>query len=150
MRKSLLLTAFLLLISTVTFAQKSGFGIGVIVGEPTGISAKKFLSNTTAIDAAAAWSFKDEAALHIHADYLFHDYSLIKSREGRIPFYYGIGGRIKLADDPLVGIRIPVGIAYEFEGAPVDIFVEVVPLLDLVPETEFDFNAALGVRFYVK
>ena len=33
---------------------RQGFGIGLIVGEPTGLSAKKWLSDTTAIDAAVA------------------------------------------------------------------------------------------------
>ena len=33
---------------------RQGFGIGLIVGEPTGLSAKKWLSDATAIDAAVA------------------------------------------------------------------------------------------------
>jgi len=30
----------------------------------------------------------------------------------------------------------------------VDIFFEIVPLLDLVPETDFGPNSAIGVRYY--
>jgi len=59
------------------------------------------------------------------------------------------GGRIKFGeDDDFIGIRIPVGLAYLFEGAPVDVFLEVVPLLDVAPETEFTLNAAIGVRYF--
>jgi hypothetical protein len=39
-------------------------------------------------------------------------------------------------------------LTYIFQSAPVDIFFEVVPILDLVPDTEFDLNAALGARFF--
>lgn len=150
MRKLLFIMSFCFFLSSVNYAQQEGFGIGIILGEPTGLSAKKFVSSSTAFDAAAAWSFRHEAALHLHADYLFHNYSLIAVEQGRLPLYYGIGGRIKLADDPLVGVRIPVGLSYEFADAPVDIFLELVPLLDLVPETDFDFNGAIGVRFYIR
>ena len=35
-------------------AQDKGTGLGIIVGEPTGFSAKHWLTNTTAIDGAIA------------------------------------------------------------------------------------------------
>ncbi|MBP2681688.1 MAG: hypothetical protein H6Q78_1551, partial [Candidatus Krumholzibacteriota bacterium] len=44
--------------------------------------------------------------------------------------------------------RVPVGLTYIFDGAPLDIFFEIVPILDLIPDTEFDANAAIGIRFY--
>ena len=67
-----------------------------------------------------------------------------------LPLYFGVGGRLRLRDnrDDDIGVRIPVGLAYMFADAPFDIFVEVVPILDLVPDTDFDLNAALGGRFY--
>ncbi|KAB2908624.1 MAG: DUF3996 domain-containing protein [Ignavibacteriales bacterium] len=141
---------FLLFSASSIFAQVGGFGAGIIVGEPTGLSAKLFLSKDHAIDAAVAWSFKKEAALHIHADYLYHDNDFLKVRSGRLPVYFGIGGRIKLQEKSRIGVRVPVGMAYEFPKAPFDIFLEIVPLLDIVPDTHFDFNSAIGVRYYFK
>ncbi len=131
-------------------AQDSGFGLGIIVGEPTGISAKLWTGQSTAIDGAVAWSFGRNEAMHIHVDYLFHYFNLFNIEKGKLPLYFGIGGRVKLADDTKVGVRIPVGIDYMFSNAPVDIFLEVVPLLNLVPDTEFDINAGIGVRFFFK
>ena len=49
-------------------AQVEGLGIGIIVGEPTGICGKLWLSGRTAIDGAAAWSFNKNGNLHLHAD----------------------------------------------------------------------------------
>lgn len=129
-------------------AQSGKFGAGIIAGEPTGLSLKYRLSENNAIDAAAAWSFLKEAAFHVHADYLFHDYSLINVSKGKLPFYYGIGARLKLSEKSRVGVRIPLGLSYEFANSPVDIFLEVVPLLDLAPSTELNLNGAVGVRFY--
>ena len=141
------LVIIVLCVSNV-YAQESGFGLGIILGEPTGLSCKIWTTSTTAVDAAAAWSFADESALHLHADYLFHNFSLIDVERGLVPLYFGIGGRIKLEDDSKVGVRIPVGIGYFFEGAPLDFFLELVPILDLAPDTEFEFNGALGLRYF--
>lgn len=131
-----------------TVAKEGDFGLGVIVGEPTGLSGKLWTEDSTAVDGVAAWSFGKRSALHLHADYLFHNFGLFKVEKGKLPIYFGIGGRIKFEDNSKVGVRIPVGIEYIFTGAPLDIFLELVPLLDLVPSTEFRFNGGIGVRYF--
>jgi hypothetical protein len=144
---------FFIIIITLFFAmnisaQSKGIGLGLIVGEPTGISFKYWTGSTTAFDAALAWSFIDEGAFHIHGDYIFHNMRLISVPEGTLPFYYGIGVRIKTSNDTRLGVRVPLGLAYLFNNAPIDIFLEVVPILDLTPKTDFSINAALGARYY--
>ncbi|MDK2976014.1 MAG: hypothetical protein PWP06_489, partial [Candidatus Marinimicrobia bacterium] len=62
--------------------------------------------------------------------------------------YYGLGAKVKLMDDVQVGIRVPVGLVHELESAPIDIFLEIVPGLNLIPETNFGINGGLGVRYY--
>jgi hypothetical protein len=137
-----------------------GIGVGAIVGEPTGISVKKWLSPTRAVDFAAAWSFSENDSLELHGDYLFHDFTLLKPQgiKGRMPVYTGLGVRVKLRDsgnsggrnahDNLIGVRVPIGISYLFGDAPVDLFGELVPILDLAPDSRFDINLAFGARLY--
>jgi len=139
-------------------AQDRGFGLGIVAGEPTGISLKNWQGRTVALDAAVAWSFAGDGFIQLHGDYLSHNFSLLKVEKGQLPFYYGIGGRLKLIniddkrderdDKTRLGVRIPLGFAYLFEKVTLDLFVEVVPVLDLVPETEFDLNAAIGLRYF--
>lgn len=130
-------------------AQTGAFGIGVMLGSPTGISAKKWLSRRTAIDGGAAWSLGKNPGLHLHADYLVHRSDLEGLVDGRSYAYYGIGGRIKLEnEDPLLGVRIPLGVTYLFPDAPFDAFFEVVPVFDVMPRTRFDLNLSIGMRFY--
>jgi len=145
--KFVLSLSLLLFISTIN-AQNKGAGLGLIIGEPTGFSFKYWMSSTTAVDAALAWSFVDDGAFHIHADYILHSFDLIRIPEGKMPFYYGIGGRLKTSDDARLGVRVPLGLAYLFQKAPVDIFLEVVPILDLTPKTDFKINAAIGARYF--
>jgi hypothetical protein len=143
-----------LTVSVATQSQLSAqtssgdLGLGIIVGEPTGISGKMFMGGNTALDFGAAWSFGKNASLHLHADYLIHRFDLIEVDRGRLPFYYGIGGRLRLADDAQVGIRIPVGLSYYLENDPLEIFFEIVPVLDLTPGTGFSGNGGFGVRYY--
>jgi hypothetical protein len=127
-----------------------GFGLGIIVGEPTGIAFKGWLSSSTALDGGAAWSFADNSNFAFHMDYLVHRFDWLDVSKGQLPVYFGIGGRFKIRDDAddALGIRIPVGLNYLFEASPIDIFFEVVPILELTPETEFRLNAAIGVRFF--
>jgi hypothetical protein len=137
-------------------AQRSGFGLGVIVGEPTGLSAKGWTGRNSAVDFAAAWSFSGESALHLHADLVWHKFDLLHVSEGQLPFYYGIGMRVKFSggedhqdDDVTVGLRIPLGLDYLFGGGtPLDVFFELVPIVDLVPDTDASLNASLGLRYW--
>jgi hypothetical protein len=146
-------TVSLIFISIILFqlsmnAQDKNFGLGIILGEPTGVSAKLWTSGDNAFDFGAAWSFKGDGHLLLQADYVWHIFRLIPVSSGKLPFYVGVGGRVVLADDPLIGVRVPLGLDYMFSNAPVDIFVELVPILDLAPETDFDFGGGIGARYW--
>ena len=139
------------LLSLVTAqAQDKGFGIGVILGEPTGLSAKGWLQSNNAIDGGLAWSFRGTGYIHMHADYLWHFPNAIRSSERFVP-YAGPGIRLGGGKGGSVfGIRVAGGIAFWPRGAPIDVFVELAPIVDLAPTTEVSFNAGLGVRFFFK
>lgn len=141
---------FLFFSSAVSQTGENNFGLGIIVGEPTGISLKHWQTNNNAIDAGIAWSIDEYDALHLHGDYLWHNFSLFEDVEkGDLPFYYGVGARVIFAEtDAVLGARIPVGLNYLFENSSVGIFLEVVPTINLLPDTDFDLNGGVGVRYY--
>lgn len=136
---------------SVTTVQAKTFGLGLIIGEPTGLSAKYWLNERNALDAAVAWSFEGNDSFHLHANYLFHNYSLINQpATASVPVYYGIGARVKNRSNrsDKVGVRIPLGVSYIFNDHPFDLFAEIVPIVDVSPSSGFSLNAALGTRFY--
>ena len=126
------------------------FGAGVILGEPTGASVKYFFTDSFAIDGAFGWSFHDETDLTLHADALWHKHHLLDTSKGQLSLYFGAGGRVKFRDhaEDRVGVRIPVGLAYKFDRAPVDLFVEVAPIIDFTPSTKGSFSAGMGARYW--
>lgn len=140
---------------SVAVAQPSGVGLGLIMGEPTGLSLKVWTTSHVALDAAVGYSWwRYGQTLQVHGDVLWHSHSLTQSADGYLPLYIGIGARLKLADEPhdypdlRVGLRIPFGLEYVFARVPVGLFLELVPIFDLTPENDWGGNGAIGFRYY--
>ena len=129
-------------------AQDSGTGLGIILGEPTGISLKSWVGRREAFDIAVAWSFEGEGAIHIHADYLLHNFRSFRIQKGDLVFYYGIGARVKTVDKTQFGVRFPFGLSYFFEGDPLEIFFELGPIMNLSPKTRFRMTTCVGIRYF--
>ncbi len=131
-------------------AQKSDLGIGVIFGEPTGISAKYWITESNAVDFALAYSFVGvRTGLSLHADYLYHINDLIKS-EYNIPFYYGFGVRLRTNNhhSDSFGVRGVAGLLLFLKDYPIDVFIEAAPIFNLFPETYLNLDLAIGARYY--
>jgi len=152
MKKIWLLGLAVFLLPPLLTAQHHDFGLGVIVGEPTGVSWKIWTGGRNALAGAVAWSFGRRDAFHLHADYLFHNYRLFPDSKRRLSFYYGLGIRFlfheKEEDTTGIGVRFPLGLEHIFRTPSLGIFAEIVPILDLSPGTDFDLNAAIGFRIY--
>lgn len=144
-----LIIMFIVLASVSTYSQTRGFGLGIIVGEPTGVSAKYWLSGENALDFGLGYSFVNKGRFHFHMDYLFHHQNIFRAEEN-FALYYGPGFRLKTVegDDARLAFRFGVGLVWLPRSAPIDVFVEIAPLLDIIPSTDFNVNAGLGLRFY--
>ena len=147
---TLIASVLVLLFSVINVVaqERDEFGIGLIVGEPSGLNGQFFWGPHTAIDITAAWSFNDW--FMTMADFQVYDYIGDAPREWR--WYYGLGGYLALPEneDGTLGLRIPVGIKYHFPHSYIDVWAEVAPALELVPETEADFQGGLGLTFWLK
>jgi hypothetical protein len=143
----LLVLVVVLFGSGISYGQTRGFGLGVIFGDPTGVSLKNWLSADNALDAGVAWSFRGDGYLHIHADYLWHFRDAIRSEERFVP-YAGVGGRLGLSSEAVFGVRGVGGIAWWPKGVPLDVFAELAPVFDLAPSTGFSMMGGLGVRYF--
>jgi hypothetical protein len=158
--------ALMALISVPLTARAGGpesrdFGLGIILGEPSGLTGKLWLTSDHALDFHLAYRVQGED-LGIYVDYLVHFYGVFDIHTGfRLPLYAGIGGVLTThftdhdhgrhhhhGDNLGLGVRIPLGVAMEFKDAPIEIFLEFVPGMLILPGTNSDFGGALGGRFY--
>jgi len=139
------------LTATSAFAdERKRIGGGVILGEPTGLTFKYMLDNLNAFDVGAGWETSGDDEFEIYADYLYHMYDLIRVPRGQLPLYFG--GGLRFIDrenrDNKFGVRIPVGVEYLFENVPLGAFLEAAPVLNLTPDTDFDLEGGIGIRFF--
>jgi hypothetical protein len=158
-----------------SFEANKTFGVGLELGSPTGLIGKWFLSESGALDFGFGTVFGTSGrsgAFHIYGDYLFHPISLASHAEFELPLYIGVGGRFWHFDQrfapfdvelsaSVVGVRVPVGIAFDFNSVPLDAFVQLVPTLDYYSYSsssfgdmfgnngfDLDFDASIGVRYW--
>ena len=133
--------------------KQDRFSLGIILGHPTGLSAKLWLGPSSAVDAAVAWNVP-AGRLHLHADYLQHFFDVFDVAPDRLPLYVGIGGDLRIrfedpggSDGVRSGVRVPFGVSFLSAELPLDIFAEVVPGMRLYPATTFDIWWGLGARY---
>lgn len=138
----------LLMMAHSGVGQAKGFGLGIILGEPTGFSGKAWTGPDNAVDAGIAWAFTREGYAHIHLDYLWHFPQAIQAEERFVP-YTGVGGRLGVGGSKgRFGIRFPGGIAYWPRSIPLDVFLEIALIMDFAPATQGSVNGGIGARYF--
>ena len=150
---ALVMTVSLFTLSTALAApaEEKRLGLGAILGEPTGLSANYLLGKNNAIDFSIGWNVSGDNNFNLHSDYLWYRHGLLKPSSGSMAVYFGVGGRMELRENASdnYGARAPIGVSYRFaDPQALEVFGEIVPILDLSPSTEFDINIGVGVRYY--
>ena len=152
------------------FQANKTFGLGIMLGSPTGLSGKYFTGPATAIDfGVGGIGYRGREGLHLHADFLWHPLSFVSDPAFELPLYFGIGGRFfnyrwhhgdHTHGGAALGVRAPIGIAFDLNNHPFDIFFELALVMDfLLDDDDFDddfdddgvyisIDGAVGFRYY--
>jgi hypothetical protein len=136
------------------------FGLGVQLGGPTGIAGKYYLGGRrNAIDFVVG-AFSDDNAfeddLYVHVNYHWHLEELTSGSGVTIPFRMGVGGFFGTFDnwgaevdnDVNLGARMPVGLDFDLETAPVQFWVEVGVGVSIFERVGLHTDGGIGVRYY--
>ena len=136
------------------------FGLGVVLGDPTGLSAKYYLGGpTNAIDFALAFdTYSDngntDGWMYFHATYLIHPSVLAKPQGFEMPWHVGVGGYVmsdefqSSNDRDALGVRVPIGLDFNLDAIPLQFFGDIALRVNLLPATGIDFDLGIGARFY--
>ncbi len=142
--------------------EKGSLGVGIVIGEPTGIAAKLYLKDDQALQAALGFTFVS-GGFHAHADYVFHPWILEEREAFTLPAYVGPGVRVMQHragrdgdDDFRIGARAVAGLLFDFKEIPLDVFVEVAGVLEFrfgssdedINGIGLALNGGLGGRYY--
>jgi len=148
-----------------SFEANKTFGLGLELGAPFGITGKYFLSQDRALQfgVGTLYHWRDRDGLNVYLDYLFHPLSLVSNPSFELPLYFGFGGRVWDVDDYSrneryrdtfgIGLRVPVGIAFDFTNVPIDIFIQLAFVLDFYTGDYYrtvygDVNGSAGIRYW--
>jgi hypothetical protein len=130
-------------------------GLGLMLGNPSGLSYKFWLDEKTAFDAAAGIN-QDE--FDVHATFLWHVFNWNDriqpgslgaiTERGDFPVYFGVGPRVLFEKNTEFGLRFPVGLSFLPRSSTWEFFTEIAPVVRLTPDTGMDFDFAIGARYY--
>jgi len=144
-------------------AHSRKLGLGGMIGNPTGITLKYHFTPNHALTAALGVGFWGGHNFHIHVDYGYH-FDLTKAADFDLRMY--VGGGVKFfyyywhnyynyydsnwdhAGRAGIGIRVPVGIAFNINKVPLEVFLELAPGIAFLPWIGFFFDGAIGLRYY--
>ena len=148
------------------FEANKQFGAGLELGEPSALNAKYFFAADRAIDFGIGdiYNYRDYRGLTLYADHLWHPFVLTSAESFELPFYIGVGGQFWRFEDyrlrtpvygDALGVRVPIGLAFDFNNVPLDIFVQVVPTLNVAFNgTLYDHSIypwidfSVGIRYW--
>ncbi|MCK5153982.1 MAG: hypothetical protein KAQ93_06440 [Spirochaetales bacterium] len=136
---ALSLLLIMLILPVTAFAEQ---GIGIVLGEPTGLSYK-----TGNLAIGLGWSFATaDSRIDATADWWLINDHLIEMFD----WYLGAGIKLGLNlnnDIFNIGFRVPIGVQW-WPVEQLEIFLEIAPGILLIPATEPDIGAGLGLRYH--
>jgi hypothetical protein len=144
-----LIALLILLSSTVLMAAPKELGVGVMLGNPTGLNGKYWLNNDHAVDGGLGLSLGRKTNVSLHSDFLLHKKEAFYLNDIHpLDFYYGIGGRMEFADDIELGVRVPFGLVHRLTEQNAEFFAEVAPIVDFIYRTGLEVHLLFGARYY--
>jgi len=164
MKRTTLLALFLLaalpLYSQTPLDRRTG--IGIILGDPTGITFKTVWSRQTDLSASLGSSYF--GALRVGVDWtwnfdVFRDPSVhlyfgpgvalgVGNANGI--FYRGASGNYyyRAGNESGLGIRGVIGLSGRVKAEPIEFFIEFGPMIGIVPNVGSSIDVGVGARFY--
>ncbi|MCI0633270.1 MAG: hypothetical protein L0206_05045 [Actinobacteria bacterium] len=135
------------------------FGLGIQLGEPSGITGKVYLDGRSSAIDFLVGSYYDDGFVgdvYLQAAYHIHIVELTSGGGVTIPFRAGIGGFFNSGywrfddsvQDVVFGARVPIGLDFDLEKAPVQFYLEVALDVAVIPFVGIGGDGGLGARYY--
>jgi hypothetical protein len=146
----------LLTVLAVATPAHADVGLGLFLGEPTGLDLKIGLSPRTGIDLLFGWdTYRDNRDHYGHLTYLV---TLVVGHGNsvNVPVRIGIGAAVyddgSFDKGTNVAVRAPIEIGLKFRRTPLEIYGEIAFKATFIDannnDPDFDLDGGVGLRFY--
>jgi len=153
-------------------AAHGPFGLGVLLGQPVGLSFKLFVAQDHAFQLGLGYDLVFRDAAFVTLDWIWHPVSIADTSVFELTWHVGLGAALGIwpvghdydcsAPDPLQpdlppvcrnawvqpGARVPLGFDLRFHEIPLDLYVEFAPGAFFYPRIEFLGQGGFGARWY--
>jgi hypothetical protein len=152
MRKHLLTTVVLGLVVVARTPARADVGLGVFLGEPTGIDLKIGLGARSGLDLVLGFTrLSSNADGYGHVTYLVTP--LVAQGDAvTVPLRVGIGGALfGTRNDLELAIRAPLEVGFRFRRTPLELYGEIAlafVFVDPANDLELDVQGGGGLRVY--
>lgn len=153
MRKPLrIAVVFGLVVAARPAPARADFGLGLFLGEPTGLDLKIGLGRRSGLDLLfGVTTLRDGRSNYGHLTYLVTP--LVADGDAVIvPLRLGIGGALfGTSDDLNIAVRAPLELGLRFRSTPLEIYGEIALALvfvDPANDLVLDGQGGVGLRFY--
>jgi hypothetical protein len=156
MPKLPLFLVLILSIPSLCFAKT--WGLGAVIGAPTGLSANYFLQENRTIHSTLAYDFNGDDALQFASHYTWRMNNL-HFEKVKLGWFYGVGGRFAFSNhdhnhkhhnddhDFEMGPSGTIGIFHEFEKVPLEVFLKGNLTVNIIEDTDVDADVMLGLHY---
>jgi hypothetical protein len=147
------------------FASAKTWGLGAVIGAPTGFSANYFLSESRTVHTTLAYDLSGDDNLQLASHYQWRKNN-INLETLRFGWFYGVGARFALRDndhhdhkhhnyydhddhdgDIELGPSGTIGLFHEFTSAPLEIFLKGNLTVNIIEDTDVDIDGMLGLHY---
>ena len=145
MKWSLAMFLLLLAFPPVAKAQRN-LGLGMYLGNPTGVTLKFGRRPSTSVDLLAAWRLDDTFFAQGHYNYTIT--TLSRSNGGEVYLYGGPGIFLRSSSHQRdeMGLSGNFGIDW-IVTRHLELFSEISPKIGLIRSTEFEITGGIGFRY---
>lgn len=151
-----LVSVLVLAMLAIAAPARADVGLGVFIGEPTGVDLKLGMSHRSALDLVIGWdTYHDNHDHYAHLTYLVTPFVGVGDSI-MVPLRIGIGGALYDDGDFDNGtnfaVRAPLELGLRFKRSPIEIYGEVALKLTFIDDHDnnetVDLDGGVGIRFY--
>lgn len=142
-------------------AHAKTWGLGAVIGDPTGLSANYFLSENRSLHSVLAYDIDGDDQFYFASHYTWRRPNAFDLTNFNLGWFYGAGAQLEFHDHDHdhgkhrhhhdnklnLGPSGTLGLFHQFEKVPLEVFLKSNLTLYVFDSTDLDLDLMLGLHY---